>query len=1017
MVLPNFSSKTTVIPLLRCAYCLLLVFLSAFTADAQSSWYQFRRLTPEEGLNEGTIRSFTQDKYGYMWIGTFSGLNRYDGYRVRQYLSQAGDTTGLWQGPVDALYCTGDGQLLAGQADGISLYDPARDVFVRMASTRGLAIEVICGLDAGRVYLGTSAGVYILTVAGGKLEKLPLRKANGAAWDAPVLALSAWGPYLYVGARGGLLRYNLHDRSQRYLRLEQPRLSSVESIAVTVTGDVWFTTSGLTRIHRTDTGLVRHKRYDEEVRGSQFINPGFFDILVDRRQRVWVGTITDGLCEYDSIRDVFISHRNDPLHPGSPLANHVVKLYEDRQGIIWAGTEGYGVNFFHPDKALFQHVIPRGADLSNGLWSWARALAVDRAGNWWMATAGGIFRYHPNTGRYEVWRNDQGESPVISYNSVRGVLADEDNVWILTGGGVDRYELNREKMIPNPAGDSLPGGFYFTGLRARDGTLWIGGRDYDGLYYKKPGQHHFTGAASDPVLKTLSRQGVRSLWEDRKGRLWIGFLHNGVAVYDPANKSVRHWGMGNGTLKGPIGRNVTGITEDLHGRIWLSTEAGLSELDPSSGNFRHYTTREGLPALRTSCVRADGRDRIWVGTSRGLAMLDSTRRNFRIFDRQDGLPVIDFADMPSQVLPDGRFVFSSMSGFVIFRPEAIEDRPTLHGLWMTSLDVNGKPYQMSVQPETLEQLSLRADENFLRIELAALNLLNPSQTWYAYKLEGFDKDWIVTRDHIATYTNLPGGQFVFRYKAATDPSFRDAQEKKLAVRIARVFYKTSLFWWSLAVLTALAGYAIYRYRLRNQQRVYLLQSKTQLLEKEKALVMYESLKQQLNPHFLFNSLTSLSSLIQHADKKSAAGFLDNLSKTYRYILKSRDHETVPLSDEVKFAENYVRLQQTRFEKGFGVHIDLPAELLDHRIVPVTLQNLIENALKHNVVDEESPLRIRVFAEDGYLLVQNNLQRKNFVETSNRQGLDNLRSLYRYLSNRPLLVEEDNRFFTVKIPLL
>ena len=145
--------------------------------------------------------------------------------------------------------------------------------------------------------------------------------------------------------------------------------------------------------------------------------------------------------------------------------------------------------------------------------------------------------------------------------------------------------------------------------------------------------------------------------------------------------------------------------------------------------------------------------------------------------------------------------------------------------------------------------------------------------------------------------------------------------------------------------------------------------------------------------------------------------MGSLSKTYRYILKNRDTETVSLADEIRFAENYVKLQQTRFEKGFDVHINIPEEYHHRKIVPVTLQNLIENAIKHNIIDEESPLVVNIFVEEDMLVVKNNLQKKKFVETSNRQGLANMQSLYRYLSNRPVEITETNNSFTIHIPLL
>ncbi len=182
------------------------------------------------------------------------------------------------------------------------------------------------------------------------------------------------------------------------------------------------------------------------------------------------------------------------------------------------------------------------------------------------------------------------------------------------------------------------------------------------------------------------------------------------------------------------------------------------------------------------------------------------------------------------------------------------------------------------------------------------------------------------------------------------------------------------------------------------------------------MVMYESLKQQLNPHFLFNSLTSLSGLIE-TDQKMACAFLDQMSGIYRYILKNSTHETVFLKDEVAFVQLYITLQRTRFGNGLQVNIEVPEEYLGYRIAPVTLQNLMENAIKHNIIDKGSPLVIDVFIEDEYLIVKNNLQKKTVVETSNKTGLAQFVSLYRYLSDNPVAIEEDAHFFRVKVPLV
>ena len=146
-------------------------------------------------------------------------------------------------------------------------------------------------------------------------------------------------------------------------------------------------------------------------------------------------------------------------------------------------------------------------------------------------------------------------------------------------------------------------------------------------------------------------------------------------------------------------------------------------------------------------------------------------------------------------------------------------------------------------------------------------------------------------------------------------------------------------------------------------------------------------------------------------------FLEGLSKIYRYILKSRDNETVQLNEEIKFVQTFIQLQQTRFQKGLIIEIDVPNEFGYCKIVPVTLQNLIENAIKHNTVDEEFPLMIKIYVENEYLVIKNNLQKKTFVETTNKHGLVNLISLYGYLTLKKIIIEETKEDFYIKIPLL
>ena len=192
--------------------------------------------------------------------------------------------------------------------------------------------------------------------------------------------------------------------------------------------------------------------------------------------------------------------------------------------------------------------------------------------------------------------------------------------------------------------------------------------------------------------------------------------------------------------------------------------------------------------------------------------------------------------------------------------------------------------------------------------------------------------------------------------------------------------------------------------------------KTERLEKEKSQVQFDNLKNQLNPHFLFNALTSLNSLI-FDNQELASQFLQQLSKVYRYVLQNKEKNFVLLSTELDFIANYVQLLETRFQGALKINFEINDDAREKAIVPVTLQILIENAIKHNVVDKDKKLFIEIITVGDYLIVSNNLQLRKTVETSNKVGLENLKSLYKFLTDKPVLVEPTEDRFYVKVPLI
>jgi sensor histidine kinase YesM len=186
-------------------------------------------------------------------------------------------------------------------------------------------------------------------------------------------------------------------------------------------------------------------------------------------------------------------------------------------------------------------------------------------------------------------------------------------------------------------------------------------------------------------------------------------------------------------------------------------------------------------------------------------------------------------------------------------------------------------------------------------------------------------------------------------------------------------------------------------------------------QKESMAATYESLKNQVNPHFLFNSLNALTNLV-YEDQDKAANFIKQLSEVYRYVLDTRDKEVVPLQEELKFLKSYTYLQQIRF--GNKLSIDLSLNGLNTMVAPLALQMLIENAVKHNEVSEENPLHVKVYEENGFLVVENNLQKKSLLgESTSGVGLENINKRYQFLSNKKVSIEQSANKYIVKLPVI
>jgi len=990
-----------------------------YAAHAQPASFNFHHLDTDAGLSNGVIRSIARDKYGYTWIGTVNGLNRFNGYDAREFRHDPRDPFSLPDNVIQGLLCDNKGNLWVSTPKGIYRYDYSNAHFILQPGSEWLRTSKM--LQGGRdtVYLASTRGLVVFNTQTASFTRVA-EDASGVSrilLDRPVNDFCLGGSGLiYIGADTGLIVYKTAPQRAERVAIRPLDNRGVSRIGADKTGNVWLSygDSGDSLL-RADKSLSVFTLYGKYLTAANTLQGNkITSIFTDNEERLWITTGRQGLCLYRPQSDDFLSFLHDPLQSTSISSNLTTVVFQDNDGFIWIGTEGYGVNYFHPDKTFFRTIQASYRQSPSLPDDWCRTVAEDKQGFLWLGTASGLARYDPLKDSYTVFQNTNSNK-VLHFNSIRSLSCDGDAIWIGTGNGLNRYHTRTGKMDFFFDKDSVPVSFFWTILKDHANNTWFGCRN--GLYRHDAGTGKIRGFSNDPLLAPYCKKNVLALYEDSRKRIWIGFYGNGgLLMYDPAGRRVQHWQQKEGDTTTLASNNISSIVEDKEGVIWLATADGLNACDEKTGRIKQYGHNDRVPTGIISSLLVDDRNRLWLAAGKGLYMLDAARKSVRSFDAGDGLPSADFNTQSAYRLRNGDFIYPTLNGFVQFNPLLYSKTADTFNVYVSSFKVFGRNLTDTTGFESVRSIRLQPEENFFSLEMTALNYVNARQSWYAYKLEPFDKDWIYTRDRLVNYTNVPGNDYIFHYKASADNNNWDVAEKTLLIHIGTVYYKTWWFRLLLLLLTVAVLYTLYRLRFRQKERLHILQTKAYWLEKEKTQVMYESLKQQLNPHFLFNSLTSLSSLIT-TNPPDAKRFLDKMSKIYRYILKNRDSEVVSLAEEIKLADTYTQLQQTRFKKGLLVNMVVGEEHLHRKIAPVTLQNLIENAIKHNIIDEETPLVINISVHDDYLVVQNNAQKKTFVETSNKQGLANMRSLYHYLSGKPVVITEDNHFFIVKIPLI
>lgn len=1020
---------------------LLNCFLYTVTY-AQHPGYQVTSFEESLGIQNSAINAILQDSKGFMWFGTTTGLYRYDGYDFKVFRKQKGERNTLPGNLIFNLSEDQDGKIWIGQPkEVISCFDPATGVFknyrLQTGDTSGPASNVsMIFIDrANEVWVGlTQRGLFKLDKATGKCTGID---------------------FLSVG---------LH----RYTKELRQSYNNIYAMAEEGNHCYWLA---------THDGLYQYDSDEKEMKAIPSLpasangvrNDLFGAILVDK-DGLWLGSWAGGLSFYNIKKGTWENYKFNPLKSNIATTNIVTNIQAKSDEEIWVTSNDRGLGYFNKKTHLFTFLseTPQGAGIPAKL---CFRIFIDKQENIWLSYEKGLMKIRENDSRFKfipvsVKRTDNtefygiscmfedregrwlfigttmadglhvtdkktGSTQILDFEvkkeeenffEVEGIVQDQHGIiWVLTRDFVYQFDQSTKKLekILQPQDLANAGQSNLFSAIAVDKTdnIWLT-TNRNGVFCYDPVANVYAHYFNDTTGPSkISSNIIKTVAVDQQDRVWIGGTRGCFGYIDKNKKGFINLDLYAHETTTHLDERIYSLFSDSKGNIYAGTDIGLFYYDASAKQpilSKTYDNESGLNADAIIHIAEDKSGDIWCSSTSAVCKIKKKGSNIINFGKRDGIPNMS-AEKNFYLFASGELAIMSYGGYFIVNPASLSQQVRNAPLRITSLKIDDKETYFDDLLSAGKKLIVPPGTNIISFEYAALDFTRPDQQQYEYMLDGFDKEWVAAgQRRYSSYSNLPEGDYVFRVRSATTPGLWSTVG--LPLRVESAFYKT--WWFAITLLLSVSGllFALYRYKLKKQQQILSLENKAQMLEKEKALVMYESLKQQLNPHFLFNSLTSLSSLIRF-DQKLAGDFLDGLSKIYRYILKSRDNETVPLNEEIRFVQTFIKLQQTRFDKGLTVNISI-GELYRHsRIAPVTLQNLIENAIKHNIIDEENPLTIDIFTEEGYIIVRNNLQKKNFVETSNKQGMNSMKSLYHYLTSKPIIVTEEKDYFTVKIPLL
>jgi ligand-binding sensor domain-containing protein len=917
------------------------VFFFQGSVAQQAKRYSFTNYNVNNGLAAYHTTSIAQDAQGYIWIGTISGLQRFDGNRFLTFRHNPSDRKSIPDNNIIQLY-----------------YDKQKNLWVLFGNGK------IGIFDTHR-----------FTFTESKLELIDSNSVKGER----KLVEDSDGNLAYVFHLREVATYHkgLNQFSYKHNIVRVPRKWKLVHFSEDIPTKKYYIS--------TDSGLVVYNRRTKQMsyRGHNTENEAVIDqfghisalpwLLVDRQSRFWFQhwPADEGL----SFLYCFDLKSKQPLiqkHHFLQLVNryHESKdILQQRNGTLWFSGLNLLARFNEHDKSF--QAIPNGYTNAQGI-SYSRIFTLfeDREENIWVATNNnGLYVFNPSKQFFSSVKHlnpstgQQGDGGVLSFMPMQN----GDLMVGCWGDGIHRYDQNMNEIPVGIKPENVSRFSTWSMCRLNDNrTIWMGMQPGIFVYDENTGN----GIYHDPPV--LNKRTIRQLAQDRYGNIWIGTQSLGLFKWT-ASRAVNDFNAGFEKVENVPRTLIEKISIDSKGYVWICTMThGVYKIDPASNEIaehltedgppqkklflnaaaaaleyndsimvivtgavniyntrsntiRHITSTNGLPSDMVMSVEKDKNGFLWFGLLNGLCRINLEKNTFTYYDRNDGMLNDNFNLASSYILPDGKFVFGTSDDFILFNPDEIITTSNPPNVTVTDFKILNRSMMVDSLLE-LPKIELRYDQNSITIGYAGLSYLQKGKLVYDYMLEGIDKEWKRGNElNHAIYNYLPPGKYTFKVKAENPDGLSSKNITALVIRVYPPFWKS---WWFYAILALCAIILLYgfdRERMRKKEAIHKMRSE-----------IAGNLHQEINTALSnINILSEMAKLKAEKDPHRSKEYFEQIhTKSHNMIIAMDDMlwsinpENDSMSKTAERMTEYVDALKNRHQVNIDILVDKNVESLE-----------------------------------------------------------------------------------------